>query len=363
MNGIVKFSELSFSFTPADVQLRLNQNGGIYDNGRARSILYRERILDLFHDGLGQREIARQTNAAPSYVNKVVHRYINENTVFRPERCVYPKPKINQEALEYIEVQKLVQPSIYGSEIRQRVLLDGVVHPADLPSVSQINRVTHEQLLMTKKKITCIPKESITPQVVAAVDNYLAEIVQIADGTKLHFFDETSVIKTTGNRKYGSAPIGMPAFEIQRYASNANYTLNLLHTFNKIDFFNIVDGPSNGMELLSFFDEALQVELTDGSAALERGDYVIMDNCGFHHGRRIEPVLRNMLANCGITLIYQPPYSPHLNPCELCFNQVKKFLCKHNMLATNETKIAIAEAVLDISPRNCYSYFKHIGYI
>ena len=39
-----------------------------------------------------------------------------------------------------------------------------------------------------------------------------------------------------------------------------------------------------------FFDDALQVERTDGSVALERGDVVVMDNCGFHHVRHIEPL-------------------------------------------------------------------------
>jgi hypothetical protein len=46
---------------------------------------------------------------------------------------------------------------------------------------------------------------------------------------KLHFFDEssTSVVRTTGNRNYGSSAKGSRAFELQRYASNANYTINL----------------------------------------------------------------------------------------------------------------------------------------
>ena len=44
------------------------------------------------------------------------------------------------------------------------------------------------------------------------------------------------------------------------YVSNSNYTINLLHSVNGVDFFSILDGPSNGMELLTFFDDALQVE-------------------------------------------------------------------------------------------------------
>ena len=157
-------------------------------------------------------------------------------------------------------------------------------------------------------------------EVIDRTDDYLNEISTFHP-TQLHFFNETGVIITSGNRIYGSAPIGLPAFEVQRYASNANHTVNLMHSITGVDFFNILDGPSNGMELLNFFDEALQLEREDGSAVLERGDCVIMpDNCGFYHARFVEPVLRGMLEDCGVGLIYQPPYSPDFNTYELCFH-------------------------------------------
>ena len=105
------------------------------------------------------------------------------------------------------------------------------------------------------------------------------------------------------------------------------------------------------MELLTFFDEALQLEREDGSATLERGDCVIMDNCGFHHARIVEPILRSMLADCGITLLFQPPYSPDFNTCESCFRQIKDCLRRYQLLAEHDTKIAIAEAILQISPK------------
>ena len=103
-----------------------------------------------------------------------------------------------------------MSPSIYGSEIRQRLLLDGVIHPVDLPSVSQINRVSHTQHAMTRKRITVVPRESTTPTVTEAVDAFLDEISHFR-APKLHFFDESSVVKTTGNRKYSSAVLGEPA--------------------------------------------------------------------------------------------------------------------------------------------------------
>ena len=58
----------------------------------------------------------------------------------------------------------------------------------------------------------------------------------------------------------------------------------------------------------------------------------LMDNCGFHHGLFVEPVLRELLNDYGVQLIYQPPYCPHLNTCEYCFHQLKEFLRKMSLL-------------------------------
>ena len=186
--------------------------------------------MDLYHDGFGHRQIAREVRSSPGFVQKVIDRYNEQNTFLRAARVDYPRPKIDEAALEYIEVQKVRKPSIYSSEIQQRLLLDGVnvVHPANLPSVSQINKVIRKDLVMTRKKITTIPLESTTAETTAAIDDFLTEIADI-NPTTLHFFDESSVIKTTGNRKYGSASLGEPAFEIQRYTSDANLQICCTH--------------------------------------------------------------------------------------------------------------------------------------
>lgn len=257
-----KFSCRCTFISAAEVQLRQNINGGIYDNGRSLPTMCRDRILDLHHDGLGERQIAREVRVSHTYVGKVIKRYDESNTDLRAQRSHFVRPKVDQTASKYIECCRLMNPSIYGSEIRQRLLLDGVVHPVDIPSVSQINRVSQTQHAMTRKRITVVLRESTTPTATEAVDAFLNEISNFR-ASKLHFFDVSSGVKTTGNRKYGSAVLGEPAIEVQRYASNSNYTINLLHSINGVDFFNILDGPSNGMELLTLFGEALQLERED----------------------------------------------------------------------------------------------------
>ncbi|XP_078363710.1 uncharacterized protein LOC144647905 [Oculina patagonica] len=270
-----KEASLDVARCKSNIQLRENADGRIYDNGRARPALVRERILDLNHQGLGQRAIAREVRTSHTFVQKVITNNDVTNSSIRTPRANFPAPKIDANVLEYIEVQKRMKPSTYVSEIQNRLLLDGVIHPNDLPETSQINRRLRQDLMFSKKKLRVCQLEVEKPGAVDQQDEYLQAISRYP-ASKIHFFDESSVIKTTGNRRYGNARVGERAIEFQRYASNATFTINLLHSVVGVDYFNILQGPSNGLKLLNFFDDALQVERSDESAALERGDIVVI---------------------------------------------------------------------------------------
>ena len=295
-------------------------------------------------------------------MQKVLEQYNYKNISIRSPRTSFFVPKVTNEVLEFMSVEKIIKPSIYASELRDRLLLDGVVDADDLPSASQINKRMRRDLVMSKKKLSVIPSESNTPEQIARQDEYL-NVISTFKPHQIHFFDEASVIKTTGNRSYGNATVGEKAIEFQRYASNANFTVNLLHSLFGVDYYNILNGPSNGFELLHFFEDAVEIQRPDGSVLLERGDCVVMDNCGFHHGLFVEPVLRELLNDYGVQLIYQPPYCPHLNTCEYCFHQLKEFLRRCHILAMEETKIAISEGVSSITTTNSHNYFRNCGYI
>ena len=262
----------------------------------------------------------------------------------------------------YLEVEKLCKPSSYGDELQRRLLLDGVCLPGKVPSNASVRRFFNKELIMTKKKITQVPLESTEGPNIDSQNAFLAEISRL-DPTSLHFFHETSVIRIEGNRKYGNSFIRERALEYHKYASNATYTVNLLHSALRVDHYNIIDGPSIRYEMPLFFEDALTMDNPDGSTVLERGDTVVMDNCGFHHGHFAEGMLRDMFDEYGVRLLFQPAYCPHLNTCKLCFNQLKSFLRCFTLFTQQETPIAIAEGISSITQQNCVAYFKCCGYL
>ena len=134
-----------------------------------------------------------------------------------------------------------------------KLLDDNVCTNENLPSARYINMGLKE-IGYTYKKLTSVPAESQTTNCQQRFDDTLSYISDI-DVHSIHFFDESSVIKTIGKRNYDSSENGTRAIEIQPYASNANFTINLLHSARGIDRFNILEGPSNGQELLNFFTE------------------------------------------------------------------------------------------------------------
>ena len=133
--------------------------------------------------------------------------------------------------------------------------------------------------------------------------NYMADISGI-DCSRVHFFEESSVVVTSGNRRRGHSAIGSPAIEVQRYASNATYAVNLLHNIHGVSHFNVLRGPSNGLELLNFFEEALEQEDVFANHVIKENDVIVMNNCGFHHGNNVEPLLRNMLQERRVQLFF-----------------------------------------------------------
>lgn len=285
-----------------------NVHGRVFEPGKSLRRSIREDIISRFNRGESKNGIARETKVSKRSVTNILNHFRFYGTVI-PLSCGGSEPsKITDDILQCIELWKLTKPSIYAKEIQDKLIMEGICNVNNLPSITAINESLRGKLGMTRKKLCSIPLEYY--QNIWKVDEYL-ELTSRLNPTTMHFFDEASVIKTTSNRAYGSSYSGEKAIEVQRYASNATYTVNLLHSIFGVDYYNILAGASNGDELISFFDNALECERDNGLPVFIEGDTLIMDNCGFHHARTTERVLRDMLADKGVSLLFQPPYSPN----------------------------------------------------
>ncbi|CAB3982714.1 Paired box pox-meso [Paramuricea clavata] len=297
---------------------KTNSQGGIYAPGKPISNEVRSKISDLFVQGLSYSEIAGEVRVDVKTCKKIISKNITDS--ISPGRST-GRTKIvsNLDTVEFIEYSKSIQPSITAQEIQQELLNLGT---EPVPALSTINRIIRDKLGYTYKKLQVIPAESEREDVKQRIFEYMA-IMSNTDPTTLHFFDESSVVRTSGNRLYGHSARVTPAYELQCYASDATFTVNLLHSMFGVDHFSILRGASNQLELINFIEECTQQRDLHGNPKIKRGDKIVMDNCGMHHGRLANEMLQDLARLHGFSVLFQPPYSPDLNTCEYCFRVMK----------------------------------------
>lgn len=229
----------------ANVRVRENRHGQIYDIGKPCPQVIWENVLDLHNNGLSIRQISAQARVSTGFITKVIKEY-NENNYSVPPRALSGRKEsiLTEDVRSYLEVEKLCKPTSYGNKLQRRLLSDGVCLTGEILSNASARRFFNKELIMTNKKITQVRLESTEGPNVDSQNAFLSEISRLGPSS-LHFIDETSVIRTEENRKYGNSFIGERALEYQKYPSNATYTVNLLHSALRVDHYNIIDGPSN----------------------------------------------------------------------------------------------------------------------
>ncbi len=83
-----------------------------------------------------------------------------------------------------------------------------------------------------------------------------------------------------------------------------------------------------------------------------------MDNLSAHTGETI----RQLVEATGVRLQFLPPYSPDLNPVELCWSNVKTALREAKARTLDALVEAIAQALRSISLTDIQNWFAHCGY-
>jgi transposase len=113
----------------------------------------------------------------------------------------------------------------------------------------------------------------------------------------------------------------------------------------------MVEGAMDGEAFETYIKQVLL-------PTLRRGDILLMDNLTVHKASWLE----DFLQSHGVRLEYLPPYSPDLNPIELCWSKVKSILRSLKPRTVEDLQKALKKAFRSISIIDICRWFRHCGY-
>lgn len=349
--------------------------GRNYSKGKALSEDMRELIVsDLLENGANTAschiprglptKLSSKYKVTDRTVKNIWVKYCEDGEVGRRPAAGGRDRALSDGDLELVEVLLKEKPTISYAEISTKLQqYSALPCPLSKQRISDAVRKYLPSGKMTFKKVSRQSGDRYTQRNLNYTQDFITYASR-ANPQKLKFFDESGFKVTVCHRNYGHSKVGEPCIEIGRYVENRNLTLNLLVSLSGVCYFNFLDGPSNTQSYIQFWEEAAESVNENATSALEPGDIVIIDNCPIHRNNG-ELVVSNFLDRMGIEYMFLPTYSPDLNPVESCFSQIKSILKQERFagMAVANLKVAIGEAIKEISVDNIAGYYRATGYI
>lgn len=166
----------------------------------------------------------------------------------------------------------------------------------------------------------------------------------------LKFIDESGV-NLGLTRLFGRAAPGQRVVEATPGASSPHYTVVVALGVDGVQAPWLLDGAMNTVSFETYVEQIL-------APALQAGDWVLLDNLSVHKGSSV----RSAIEARGARVIFLPPYSPALNPIELCWAKVKTALRAAKARTWDALVDALATALRSVSPEDVQAWFIHCGY-
>lgn len=347
-----------------------------YVNGKALSQDFREMICDdLISNGAPPgipyfkniHSIAKQTadkfRISSNSVVKYWTQLCTEGNV-KPKKQPGRKGKLNDQALALIENYLIEEPSITAKTVKQKLEENGVILPDEVCEVT-VHRAMKKKLSVeyTHKRCSTNNIRRFNPDNLQYTQAYMQELFT-RDVHHLKFFDEAGFCPTSNHPNYGWSQKGVRCIDVRRYADNPHFTLNLMIGTEGVTYANVVQGATDGEQLVEFFGQATQRLGENGEPFLRNGDVVVMDNCPTHHGRYGRE-LQEYLGARGIELLYTPRYSPEMNPAEFAFQKIKTLLKmrQYREMYIVNAGYTIYELLKEIKVSDCMGFFRATNYL
>lgn len=358
-----------------EMEMSKSKKGRLYKFGTSLSADFRLNIISKLKDYGANDDTGSIPRGIKAKVSKEL--LIDKNCVTRAwlswinDKNVESKPKgptkgstmsLDQNDLHYIEFLKRERPSISLREIHNKLLenCNKIIHESTISRALKQNLPAGE---FTRKRLCKPARERFTSDNLKYTEALMYYLSQ-KDVHRIKYFDEAGFNSRDCSPIYGHALRGERAVEVSSKAKSTNLTLNLMIGVNGVVHCNIVDGATDTIQYLNFFDQAIDSYTDEGYHALVPGDIVVVDNAPVHRYSGGN-ALSVFLDQFGIEYVFTPTYSPDLNPVENVFSKIRQIMQRNEFKQLIETNLeyAIFKSVSQISPVDCKSYYTNLGYL
>lgn len=88
--------------------------------------------------------------------------------------------------------------------------------------------------------------------------------------------------------------------------------------------------------------------------------FSIADNAAIHHTQ----IVVDAINATGALLIFLPPYSPDMMPCEELFSKIKHYLTKNDLAwhSCDEPEFMVVDSFLQVTDEEIQKYIRHAEY-
>lgn len=254
---------------------------------------------------------------------------------------------------EYVEGYVQEHPCFYLEELQQKI--QDTFPSLQNVSLPSICRALRHDLNLTRKKIEKRAREA-APHEVKDFKARLQKLYQYPE--QLIFVDETSKDTRASIRQWAWSQKGTPAIVSLPFSRGKR--VSVLAAFNSNGFVAWAHTPDT-FTRQTFHSAFVQTILPHLRPWPGCNSIVIIDNARIHIYRQLEEAI----ASVGAYLCFLPPYSPHLNPIEVGFALVKKWIAKNANIVYRHQP----HDVLDLAFKKCASkkpiavnLYSHCGY-
>lgn len=150
---------------------------------------------------------------------------------------------------------------------------------------------------------------------------------------------------------YGRAPSGVRVADAKPANWGKNVTVVGAIRNDRVVCHTTFEGAMNKPRFIDFITDVL-------CPRLPRGAVVVLDNLRAHHA----PEVRQAIEAVGANVLYLPPYSPDLNPIELCWFFAKAWLRRLAQRTGAGLRKAINNTMLRVRGDQLVGWFRHCGF-